>query len=61
MVHIGDDQVPARAQHPGELGQYRIDAGNVHECEHGDDHIRRIIRQRQPVQAESWQRSARSH
>ena len=49
MVNIGDDQVAAGAQHASELGQYRIEARDVLECERADDDVHGVIRQRQPV------------
>ena len=49
VVHVGDDQVPAGAQHAGELGQYRLEAGNVDQGQRADDDIHRVAGQRQPV------------
>ncbi len=40
---------PAGAQHASELGQYRIEAGDVVERERADDDVDGVVRQRQPV------------
>jgi hypothetical protein len=48
-MDIGDDQVAAGTQHASELGQYRLEAGNVDESQRADDDIHRIVRERQPV------------
>jgi hypothetical protein len=40
---------PPGAQHAGELGQYRLEAGDVGQSQRADDDIRRVIGQGQPV------------
>jgi len=50
VVHVRDDEVPAGAQHAGELGQYRLEAGHVDQGKRADDDVGRVIGQRQPVQ-----------
>ena len=49
MMDVRDDQVPAGAQHAGELGQHRREARHVDEGERADDDVYRIVRERQPV------------
>jgi hypothetical protein len=43
VVQIRDDQVSAGAQHASELGQDRIEAGDVDEGQRADDDIHRVI------------------
>ena len=49
VMHVGVDQVPAGAQHAGELGQYRLEACNMDESQRADDDVHRVIGQGQLV------------
>lgn len=47
MVHVGDDEVAAGAQHTGELGHHRVQRGQVRQGQGADDHVNRGDRERQ--------------
>jgi hypothetical protein len=48
-MDVGNDEVPAGAQHAGELGEHRLEVADVDESERADDDVHRVIGQRQPV------------
>jgi hypothetical protein len=50
VVGIGDHQVAAGPQHPGEFGHHRLQCRHVGQPETGDDEIHRIGGQGKPVQ-----------
>jgi hypothetical protein len=50
MVHVGDHQVPARAQDPGELGHHRGELRKMGQGQGAYDDVDVVVAQRQLVQ-----------
>lgn len=50
VVRVGEHQVPAGAQHPGELRHHRPEVGDVGERQGADDDVDLAVGKRQPMQ-----------